>query len=74
MLNKNNPVEFSAWHKLKAHYADMKKRRIADMFDEDPDRFLKFSIRFNDMLLDFSKNIIDEQTLKHLLALEEEAG
>lgn len=74
MLNKNNPVESSAWHKLKAHYTDMKKRRMTDMFDEDPDRFLKFSIRFNDMLLDFSKNIINGQTLQHLLSLAEEAG
>ena len=43
--------------------------RMKDMFSEDPDRFLKFSVRFEDILLDYSKNIINKETIQLLLEL-----
>lgn len=72
MLNKTNPVKTRAWKKLEAHYAAVKTRHMKDMFDEDPDRFSKFSIGFDNILFDYSKNIIEEETVQLLLELAEE--
>ena len=44
------------------------------MFSEDTERFQKFSIRFNDILVDYSKNSIDSETIRLLLKLAEETG
>ena len=45
---------------------------MRDLFQEDPSRFSRFSLRFGDILVDYSKNIIREETVEHLLALAEE--
>ena len=58
MLNKTNPVKTRAWKKLEAHYAAVKTRHMKDMFDEDPDRFSKFSIGFDNILFDYSSFFI----------------
>ncbi len=73
MLKRINPTETPAWKKLEDHYEVMKNRHMRDMFMEDPDRFSKFSIRFRDMLVDYSKNIISEETMGLLLELAREA-
>ncbi len=72
MLNKIDPTTTNAWLKLSRHYEKMKDRHMRDMFDEDPDRFSKFSVQFEDILIDYSKNIIAEETLNLLLELAEE--
>ena len=73
MLDRINPLETSAWKKLKTHYDVMKNRHMKDLFNEDPDRFSRFSIRHEEILLDYSKNIITEQTLQYLFELAREA-
>ena len=72
MFKKINPVETSAWKELTDHHAIMRHRQMKDMFGKDPERFTKFSLRFNDMLVDYSKNTIDSQTIRLLLKLAEE--
>ncbi|MBI5099874.1 MAG: glucose-6-phosphate isomerase [Nitrospirae bacterium] len=72
MLDKINPLETSAWSKLKDHYEFMKTRHMRDLFLEDPERFSKFSLRHEDILADYSKNIINEETLQLLLELARE--
>ena len=72
MLTKINPAKTEAWKKLKQHYKTMKAKRMRDLFQEDPSRFSRFSLRFGDILVDYSKNIIREETVEHLLALAEE--
>ncbi len=72
MLKKINPVKTAAWKGLRDHFKIMKNRQMKDMFDEDPGRFGKFSLWFEDILLDFSKNCIDAETLRLLLRLAEE--
>ncbi|RJQ22830.1 MAG: glucose-6-phosphate isomerase [Nitrospiraceae bacterium] len=72
MLNNINPVKTSAWQKLVRHYELMKERHMRDMFSEDPERFSKFSLRHEDMLVDYSKNIINEETRGLLLELAQE--
>ena len=46
MLKKINPVETSAWKELRDHHNIMKHRQMKDMFSKDPERFEKFSLRF----------------------------
>lgn len=59
-----------AWQALSAHYATMKDMTMKDLFASDPDRFDKFHLDFeNDLLFDFSKNRINEETMKLLYAL-----
>ena len=47
---------------------------MKDLFNRDPERFKKFSLRFNDILVDYSKNLITEETLQLLLGLAHESG
>lgn len=61
------------WKKLVNHAALMRDVEMRQLFDEDPNRFNKFSIQSNPILVDFSKNRIIEQTLKLLVKLAEAA-
>lgn len=71
-LSKINPTETRAWQLLKEHYYQIKDKHLRQWFKEDPQRFDKFSIQFNDILFDYSKNRIEEKTLKLLIQLAEE--
>jgi len=74
MLEKRNPLQTGAWKKLSAHYEYIKTHHMKDMFKEDPERFSKFSLRFEDILVDYSKNIIKEETLLLLVELARQTG
>src|SRR5574344_1564284 len=69
-----NPTQTEAWKKLTAHFEATKGRTLKDLFSQDPARFEKYSLNIanGDIVADFSKNIIDETTLKLLLELAEE--
>ncbi|MGB3345233.1 MAG: glucose-6-phosphate isomerase [Aequorivita sp.] len=69
MFPKINPTETLAWKALIAHQAEMKRVQMKDLFAKDPKRFEKMSIQFEDILFDYSKNIITDETLKKLLQL-----
>jgi glucose-6-phosphate isomerase len=72
MLPKINPTTTKAWNRLEAHAAKMKDARIKELVAEDPERFKKYSFSFNDILVDLSKNILTDETLKLLLDLANE--
>jgi len=72
MLKKINPTETKSWRKLASHYDEAKKTHMRDLFAADQERFKKFSIRFDDILLDFSKNRITDETLTLLYGLAKE--
>ena len=72
MLDKINPTDTTAWKKLTAHYKTMKSKHMRDMFRKDPRRFSKLSLMFEDITIDFSKNILSGKTLKLLLELARE--
>jgi glucose-6-phosphate isomerase len=72
MLPTINPTKTSAWAKLSNHYEAMKTAQMKQLFEENPHRFDQLSLQFQDILLDFSKNIITQQTLDLLLELAEE--
>lgn len=74
MLNKVNPTKTQSWKNLVDHFKEMKGVHMKDLFANDPDRFNKYSIRFNGILVDYSKNIITGDTLKLLLKLTDDVG
>ncbi|OBR43560.1 MULTISPECIES: glucose-6-phosphate isomerase [Aeromonas] len=68
-----NPTQTQAWQALEAHFAANKETRLKDLFAQDPQRFDKFSLTFGgDILVDYSKNLITEETLKLLIDLVKE--
>jgi len=74
MSNKINPTRTSAWRLLKRHFQKMEKVQMKDLFADDPKRFGKFSLQFEDMLVDYSKNRITNDTMKLLLQLAKETN
>jgi len=72
MLPKINPTKTKSWKKLKEHYRVMKDRHMADLFRQDPERFSRFSVTFEDMLVDYSKNIMTKETFRLLFGLARE--
>ncbi len=72
MFPKINPTSTSAWQQLEQHYREIKSVHLQDLFGEDAERFNKYSLSAQDILWDFSKNIITDKTLQLLLQLAEE--
>ena len=64
MLKKMTPTKTASWQNLKNHYRKIKNIHMKELFKTDPDRFRKFSIRFNDIIVDYSKNRITDKTLQ----------
>jgi glucose-6-phosphate isomerase len=64
----------TAWTALINHHSETKNILLRDSFNADPNRHLKFSLHFNDILFDYSKNRITDQTLPLLIDLANHAG
>lgn len=62
------------WKSLSAQKKSLSKKPMKEMFARDKKRFQKYSVQFNDILLDYSKNIIDDKTMKLLFALAKSAN
>ena len=65
-------TQTSQWKKLAVHAEEMKQVHMRDLFAENPDRFNEFSTHFNDILIDYSKNIITKDTMTMLMDLARE--
>jgi glucose-6-phosphate isomerase len=74
MLDKINPTDTTAWKKLNAHYKTMRRRHMRDMFLKDTKRYSKLSLTFEDITVDYSKNILSGRTMKLLCELAQECG
>ncbi len=72
MLEKMNPTKTTSWHNLKNHYKKIKNIHMKEFFKTDPERFEKFSIQFNDIFVDYSKNRMTDETLYLFLELTKE--
>src|SRR5438132_399618 len=70
----SNPTKLPAWQALDAHQKEMAGVSMRDLFRQDPKRFDKFSLRFNDILLDYSKNRVTEKTMGLLLDLARQSN
>ncbi len=64
----------TAWTALKKHHNETKNMLLRDSFNADNNRHIKFSLHFNDILFDYSKNRITDQTLPLLIDLAKYAG
>lgn len=73
MLQNINPTKTNSWKELQRHREEMNNVHMKELFSSDPERFKKFSLCFEEILLDYSKNIITEKTLEKLLNLAQEA-
>ncbi|SPZ45410.1 Glucose-6-phosphate isomerase [Plesiomonas shigelloides] len=72
-MNSINPTQTAAWQALTQHYQSMRNVTLRDLFADDPLRFNAYSATFEDQfLLDYSKNLINQSTMQHLLALAHE--
>jgi glucose-6-phosphate isomerase len=72
MFPKINPTQTEAWKQLEEHAKEIKSLRISDLVKNDPDRFKKYAFCFNELLVDFSKNLVTDDTINKLIALAEE--
>lgn len=72
MLPHINPIDTQAWPRLTAHYLEMQATHLRELFAADPTRFEKLHLQFEDLLADYSKNLINEDTLRYLLQLADE--
>ncbi len=62
----------NAYKYLVDHYISINEKSLKDLFSEDPERFEKYTIHFQDILLDYSKNRVNDQTLALLVQLAKE--
>lgn len=72
MLARIKPTKTIAWKQLVEHHEIIKNKHLRQFFSENPNRFETFSIRWNDLLVDYSKNRIDTRTLDLLVDLARE--
>ena len=70
-----NPTNTQAWKALEAHKSQLANTTIADLFKQEQNRFNDYSLSFeNQILVDFSKNKINQETLKLLRQLAKESA
>ena len=67
-----NPTTTTTWKKLEAHFNDVKRLHMKDLFATDNQRANKFTVKWDDFYVDYSKNRITEETFKYLLDLAED--
>lgn len=72
MFGKKEINKSRAWKRLEHHYKSMRKVEMRDMFRKDPQRAERYSINLEGLMLDYSKNRINDRTIKYLLALAKE--
>src|SRR5215213_8596771 len=72
MFPKIDPAGTAAWKSLERHANEMKQLHMTNLFAKDKDRFKKYAYYFNNLVFDFSKNIINDESVKLLLQLANE--
>ncbi|ATL48600.1 glucose-6-phosphate isomerase [Chitinophaga caeni] len=74
MFPSTNPTHTGSWKALTNHAEEMRKVQMRDLFAKDATRFDKYHLKIEDILFDYSKNIITDETLQLLQALAIECG
>lgn len=67
-------TNLNSWKALTQHYQIAKHLHMRDLFDSDSDRQSKFSLLFEDIMFDYSKNRITQHTMDLLIQLAKEVG
>ena len=73
-LQTVNPTQTAAWAKLQQHYNAIASTTMQELFQADASRVEKFNLKWNDFLLDYSKNRINQETITLLLELANQVG
>jgi glucose-6-phosphate isomerase len=74
MFPKVNPKETKAWQQLQDHYnTEIKGTHMRSLFKADADRFSRYSLKFDEILFDYSKNLVNDKTLDFLRQLAGES-
>ncbi|WP_347923588.1 glucose-6-phosphate isomerase [Pontimicrobium sp. SW4] len=71
-LKSINPTKTKAWKKLEEHFKDIENVHMTQWFEEDANRANRFTIRWDDFFVDYSKNRITQSTIDLFLELAEE--
>ena len=71
-LPKINPTKTNAWQQLENHFLEMKTVSMPELFQNDKERAEKFHLQWDDFLVDYSKNKINQETVNLLLKLADE--
>jgi glucose-6-phosphate isomerase len=72
MLPDHNPTTTTAWRKLEESFLMLQASHMRDLFEDDPERFAKFNVQFEDILVDYSKNLVTEDVMRELVSLAHE--
>ena len=72
MLSSIDPTQSNAWKALEQHVKENRSKTIKSYFESDAKRFENFSITFEDILVDYSKNRISQETFNLLIDLAQE--
>ncbi|NTU93270.1 MAG: glucose-6-phosphate isomerase [Chlorobiaceae bacterium] len=62
------------WRALESHFQELRKVRLTELFESDPDRFARFSLCLKGVVLDYSKNMITSRTMELLTELARSSG
>ncbi|MGB2435193.1 MAG: glucose-6-phosphate isomerase [Flavobacteriaceae bacterium] len=73
-FNKHNPLSLKSWKLLESNFQKNAQKKITDYFYEDADRVKKLSLQWESFYVDYSKNLLDQETLDLLVAVAEESG
>ena len=73
-MKPNSPLTTPAWSKLTAHFEEFKDVNMKTLFEQDKDRFDKYSRSWNNILVDFSKNRVDDTAFRLLMDLASECN
>ncbi len=73
-LNSINPTKTEAWRTLENHCKDIQQFNLRKLFQENNQRQKQLTIQFDDFKVDFSKNLISQETIGNLLSLADAVG
>lgn len=67
-----DPQKTPAWKQLQRHAKGVEQLRLTDLLDQDRDRFDRFSLQVDELFVDYSRNLLTEETMGLLLELAEQ--
>ena len=67
-------MSLKSWKLLESNFQKNAQKKITDYFSEDADRVKKLSLQWESFYVDYSKNLLDQETLDLLVAVAEESG
>ena len=73
-FNKQNPLSLKSWKSLESNFQRHAQKKITDYFSEDAERTKKLSLQWESFYVDYSKNLLDEETLDILTEMAKESG